>query len=101
MAATSAEIDIYISDIRSAIADFGEAVSIKQRIGNTDIYCDRIKLMLLSGYLDCISDYFLQDVPADPLNRYNVNNFFTVAEIRDIMQHINLICKTNYILVNL
>ena len=94
MAATVLEVDSYITNIRNAIADYGETLSIKQRIGNEDIFCDRIKLMLLSGYLDCISDYFLEDP-------YATNNFFTVAEIRDIMQHINNICGTNYILINL
>ena len=94
MAATQAEIDSYITNIRSAVADYGEWLSIKQQIGKTDIFCDRLKLMLLSAYLDCISDYFLDD-------DYENNNFFTTAEIRDVMQHINNICKTNYILVNL
>jgi hypothetical protein len=90
MSATASEIDNYIADIRTAITEFGGKLSIKQRIGNTDIYCDRIKLMLLSGFLDCISDYFLQDP-------YETYNFFTIAEIRDVMQHINNICGTNYI----
>ena len=99
MAATQAEIDSYITNIRSAVADYGEWLSIKQQIGKTDIFCDRLKLMLLSAYLDCISDYFLDDGSGDGF--YEDNNFFTVAEIRDIMQHINNICGTNYILVNL
>jgi hypothetical protein len=98
MAATTIEIDDYITNIRSAITDYGEALAIKQMIGRTDLYCDRMKLMLLSAYLDCIVDYFEQDTV---LVRYDVNNFFTTTEIRDIMQHINNICKTNYILVNL
>jgi hypothetical protein len=98
MAATQLEIDAYIADVRSAIADFGEYLSIRQRLGKKDIYCDKIKLMLLSGYLDCICDYFLQypdDIDPD------TTNFFTTEEIRDIMQHINNICDTNYIISNL
>jgi hypothetical protein len=95
MAATQAEIDTYITDIRSAVADYGKLVAIKQRLGHTDTYCYRVKLMLLSGYLDCIYDYFLQypdDIDPD------TTNFFTTSEIRDVMQHINNICGTFYII---
>jgi len=60
MAATQTEIDTYITDIRSAVADYGKALAIQQEIGNHNTFCGRIKLMLLSGYLDCVYDYFLQ-----------------------------------------
>lgn len=94
MAATEAEVNQYITDIRTAVADYGEKVSKKQRFGKQDIYCEKVKLMLVSGYLDCICDYFLE-------TDYTTNNFFTTAEIRDVMQHLNNICGTNYILVTL
>ena len=98
MAVIQSEIDTYITDIRSAIADYGNTLAVQQQIGNHDTWAGRLKLMLLSAYLDCISDYFLQYLDdADP----DITNFFTTAEIRDIMQHINNICKTNYILINL
>jgi hypothetical protein len=93
--ATQAQIDTYMTDIRSAICDFGEALAIKEKIGNQDIYCDKLKLMLLSGFLDCMSDYLLQypddEYPDD-------TNFFTTDQIRDVQQHINNICGTFYIL---
>lgn len=95
MAATQNQIDTYITNVRSAVADYGEKLSIKQQMGHTDIYCYRVKLMLLSGYLDCVYDYFLQypyDVDPDS------TNFFTKSEIRDIIQHINNICGTFYII---
>jgi hypothetical protein len=101
MAATATEIDNYITDVRTAVTEFGNKLSIKQRLGHDDVYCDKIKLMLLSGYLDCIYDYFLQDDSTDPVNRYTANNFFTISEIRDVMQHINNLTDSNYILVNL
>lgn len=94
MAATEAEINAYITNIRSAVADYGDELATKQMVGTTDIHCNRVKLMLLSAYLDCVCDYFLE-------TDYANNNFFTTSEIRDVMQHINNICKTNYILVNL
>jgi hypothetical protein len=92
---TQTQIDTYIVDIRSAISDFGDQLAIKQKIGNQDTFCYKMKLMLLSGYLDCICDYFLQypdDIDPDE------TNFFTTDEIRDVMQHINNICETFYIL---
>ena len=95
MAATQLQIDTYITDIRSAIADYGNTLAIKQKLGHTDTYCYRIKLMLLSGYLDCLSDYFLQyPEDTDP----DTTNFFTKEEIRDVMQHVNNITGSFYII---
>jgi hypothetical protein len=93
--ATQTEIDTYITDIRSAVCDYGERLAIKQKIGDQDTFCSRLKLMLLSGYLDCLYDYFLQypdDIDPDD------TNFFTRDQIRDVMQHLNNICGTFYII---
>lgn len=95
MAATQDQIDTYITNIRSAAADYGRTLAIKQKLGHTDTYCDRLKLMLLSGYLDCLYDYFLQypdDVDPD------TTNFFTTEEIRDVMQHVNNLTGSFYII---
>ena len=95
MAATQFEIDTYITDIRSAVADYGNKLAIKQKLGHQDIYCDKVKLMLLSGFLDCVYDYFLQyPDDTDP----DITNFFTTVEIRDVMQHLNNIMGTFYII---
>jgi hypothetical protein len=98
MAATQADlnvkrvkIDTYITDI----ADYGSALARQQEIGNHDTWCGRVKLMLLSGYLDCLYDYFLQYLDdIDP----DTTNLFTKVEIRDVMQHVNNICGTFYII---
>ena len=93
--ATQDEIDVYITDIRSAVADFGNKLAIRQKLGHQDVYCDKVKLMLLSGFLDCVYDYFLQyPDDTDP----DITNFFTRAEIRDVMQHMNSIMGTFYII---
>ena len=60
MSASQTQIDNYITDVRTAVTDFGNKLAIKQKIGNQDIYCDKLKLMMLSCFLDCIYDYFLQ-----------------------------------------
>jgi len=98
MAVTPTQIDNYITSVRTAVADFGNDLAKKQKLGRSDIVCEKQNLVLLSGYLDTIVDYFLQypdDVDPDE------TNFFTKVEIRDVMQHINNICKTNYILEDL
>jgi hypothetical protein len=100
MAATQIQIDSYITDIRSAFAEYGESVALKQRLGKSNLYCDKVKLMLGSGYVDCLNDYFLQysDNITSGESDVTVYNFFTVSEIRDIMQHLNNICGSNYII---
>lgn len=98
MAATQTEIDTYITDVRSAVTDFGRKLAIKQKMGHQDIYCDKVKLMILSCLLDCVYDYFLQyPDDTDP----DVTNFFTTDEIRDVMQHINNITGSFYIITSL
>jgi hypothetical protein len=98
--ATQLQIDTYITDIRSAVADYGKALAVQQEIGNHDTNCGRLKLILLSAYLDCLYDYFLQygnridEGESDPSDC----NFFTTTEIRDIMQHMNNILGTFYII---
>lgn len=100
MAATQIQIDNYIADIRSAFAEYGDSVALKQRLGKSDICCDKIKLMLASCYVDCLNDYFLQysDNITEGESDVTVYNFFTVSEIRDVMQHLNNICGSNYII---
>ena len=54
--------------------------------------------MLLSAYLECVVDYFNPFVVSSGSVAYDTNNFFTTDEIRDIMQHLNNIAETNYML---
>ena len=99
MAATLSQVNNYISYIRVGIADYVQKVTLKERLGHTDMFCNRQKVILLSAYLDIIVDYFNPFITANVEDHsYHENNFFTTDEIRDIMQHINNICNTNYIL---
>jgi len=98
MAVTETQINTYITNIRTAVAEYGGLIARKQKLGESDIWCDKVKLMLVSGYLDCLYDYFLQyPDDADP----DETNFFTTDEITDVMQHLNNICGTFYILTDL
>jgi hypothetical protein len=48
-----------------------------------------IKLQAINEYCNIIVDYFSED-------DYENNNFFTVAEFRDILTHFNDLCNSNY-----
>jgi hypothetical protein len=99
MAATQSEVDTFITNIRTAVTEYGDLISRKQRLGKSGMKCDIMKLMLLSAYLDCIYDYFLQySTNIDDGINPSSYNFFTIEEIRDVMQHINNICGTFYII---
>jgi hypothetical protein len=91
MAATSQEITDYLYNIRVAFSEYGSNLANAQRLGRTDLNCYKMKFRILKYLVNIMVDYF------DSSDYENVN-FFTKAEARDIMQHINNICGTNYII---
>jgi len=91
MAATTTEITAYLYNIRSAFAIYGAKLANAQRLGRTDLKCYEMKFRILKYLVRILVDYF------DSSDYENVN-FFTPAEARDISQHINNICKTNYMI---
>lgn len=96
--ASLTQINNYISYIRDGIAEYVNSVTLRERLGHTDMFCERQKVMLLSAYLDCIVDYFEPFVTSSGVVAYDTNNFFDTDEIRDVMQHINNICGTYYMI---
>jgi len=98
MASTLTQVNNYISYIRSGIAEYVDTVTIKERLGHIDLFCERQKVILLSAYLDCIVDYFDTFVTSSGAIAYDEYNFFDTDEIRDVMQHINSIAKTFYMI---
>lgn len=97
--ATLTEVTNYIASIRVGIANFDDKVCLKERLGHTDTFCSRQKLILLSAYLDCVVDYFTPFIDAAVDDEsYEDNNFFTLVEIRDCMQHINNLAETFYMI---
>ena len=91
MAATTTEINAYLWNIRSAFSDYGSNLANAQRLGRTDIDCYNMKFRILKYLIRIMVDYF------DSSDYENIN-FFTPAEARDVMQHINNICNTNYMI---
>jgi len=94
MGATPQEINNYLQAVRYAVSNFSAKVANKELLGHTDIFCDRQRIILLTSFLEILESYFSQ-------TDYENNNFFTKEEITDVMQHINRICKTDYILTTL
>lgn len=97
MASTTTQVTNYISSIRVGMADYINKVCLKEKLGHNDLFCQRQKVMLLSGLLDCVVDYFQPFL--DGASTYEDENFFeTTDEIRSVMNNINSICGTFYTL---
>jgi hypothetical protein len=89
MAATTDEINAYLYNIRSAFVDYGNNLANAQRLGRVDLQCYEMKFRVLKYLVRILVDYF------DSSDYENIN-FFTTEEARDVMQHVNNICGTNY-----
>jgi len=99
MTSTTTEVSNYISSIRVGIAYYVDKVCTRERLGNTNTFCNRQKVILVSAYLDCIIDYFTPFIERGVDDgSYTTNNFFTIEKIRDCMQHVNTICGTFYMI---
>ena len=98
MASTLTQVNNYISSIRSGVADFADDVCRDEMLGHTDTFCNRQKLVLASAYMDCIVDYFQPFIDVSGATPYTTSNFFTTDEIRDVMQHLNNVCGTFYMI---
>lgn len=91
MAAAQSEINAYLYNIRSAFVTYGSNLANARRLGRTDLQCYELKFRILKYLIRIIVDYF------DSSDYENIN-FFTEAEARDVMQHINNICGTNHMI---
>ena len=87
MAATYEEIVTYLVDASDAQSDYGQKVAKMHRLGRHELKIEMIKLILLSYYVRMLEKYFDCD-------DYEVDNFFTTEQAKDIMERINGICKT-------
>ena len=91
MAATAGDIADYLVSIYYAQSVYTDKLILKEKLGHTDVFCDRIKTAILSCYVYLMVEYLSQ---VD----YENNNFFTTDEAEEIMYKINRICDTNYYL---
>ena len=91
MAATVDEINAYLYNIRVAFSEYGSALANAQRLGTDRLECSEMKFRILKYMIRIMVDYFDSD-------DYENVNFFTTEEARDIAQHINNICKTEFMI---
>ena len=97
--ATLLEVQNYVSSVRTGVSDFVDRECRKERLGHVDMFRERQNVILATTYLEIVTNYFTPflDAGVDDAS-YEDYNFFTKCEIKDIMQHINNLCDTFYIL---
>jgi hypothetical protein len=97
MAATITQVNNYISSARVALADFVDDVCRRERLGRTDMFCYRQKVILATAFMTIIVDYFEPFLLANVDDgSYEGYNFFEIDEINDCIQHLNNLCGTFY-----
>lgn len=82
------DINEYVYCIRTKFVEYGDKLSNAFKLGKPVTYNDKLKFSLASYFIDIMLDYFDNPSVTD-------NQFFTIDEIEDIMQHINLIFDSN------
>ena len=97
MSATVTQVSNYIASMRVATVTLVSKACLKERLGHTDTFCYRQKVILATAYLKCLVDYFNPYLIAGVDDySYDDYNFFTIDEIKDIIRHLNNICDTFY-----
>lgn len=88
--ATPTEINNFKATIEAKQSEIGKTISnilsINGRAENEQILT---KFKLINIYSNIIIDYFSK-------SDYSVDNFFTIDEIWNIIQHFNELCNTDY-----
>jgi hypothetical protein len=84
----------FVSALNNSYTEYVANVANKDLIGSKNLSELKIKVSLLTAFLEIIEDYF-EDTTI------NDDNFFTIQEIQDCIQHFNNICGTvHYIDLN-
>lgn len=93
MAATQTDVDTYLTNIKSYLSYYGDRLATMHQQGIKPDFSKEIKFMLLQAYVEIANGYLAQwDSTTD-------DNYMTVAEFEDVMDHINAICNSEYWLV--
>jgi len=87
MAASSIDINNYLTSIMDAQSDYAKEIALDYRLGRQECKTDKIKLVTLSYLVRAMKKYFAK-------SDYSVNNLYTTVEANDIMEKINKICNT-------
>ena len=94
MAASALDIANYLTYIMYAQSVYMDDINKREKLGHTELFKYRLRNTILNDYVKIMIDYFSQST-------YNSNNFFTTDEVQDIIDRINVLCDTNYVLVDL
>ena len=90
MAATSTEINDFKATVESVQSQIGNSLvtmlSINGRSENEEYLT---KFRSINSYVNILIDYFSE-------SDYTNNNFFTIDEIYEIIEHFNDLCNTDY-----
>lgn len=89
--ATQNQITEYLTNVRTTYVNYAGKLADAQRLGRTDLDCYKLEFRILKYLVRIISDYFTSD-------DYTTDNFFTIIEAKDVMQKINSICGTTYMI---
>jgi hypothetical protein len=79
----------YILAIKDKYSQKVNSTANQELMGVKLVNLRKVEDALLTAYIEIIESYFDVEVTGD-------DNFFTIEEAKDIMQHINNLLNTNY-----
>lgn len=93
MAATTQDINDFKATIMSSQSQIGNSlVTLLSINGESENSKFLTKFRSINTYSNILIDYFSQD-------DYANNNFFTIQEIYEIIEHFNDLCNTDYTII--
>ena len=95
MAATTTDINNFLSYIQYGQSTYMDKVNLKERLGHTDIFMWRLRVTILNYYVQMLIDYFSLDEGG---GEYATNNFMTTTEAQGVIDRINKLCDSNYVI---
>lgn len=88
-------IDAFMNDIVEAQDAFFQQLIEDERLGSPNLADKRIIATILTSYVNMLILYFSNNLFDDDLKFVTDYNLCTVAEIKDVILKINLICDTS------
>lgn len=95
MAATTQQINDFLTYILYGQSVYMDKVNLKERLGHSDIFMWRLRTNILNNYVRMMVDYFSQD---EGTGEYATNNFMTTTEAQGVIDRINKMCDSNYVI---
>jgi len=92
---TQQEFDNYKLQLYWYSSQKAERLAKDKALGKSGLENKMVELNLLNAFISIINEYTLQDYDEENEEDENIN-FFTRAQMEDIITHINKICGTQY-----